>query len=231
MTNRLLVPLALLAALTPLAPAAATDAKHPVVVELYQSQGCSSCPPAIANINSIAGRDDVLALTFAVSYWDQLGWKDTFAAPEFTDRQYTYSRAGLGRVATPQTIINGRLSTNGGNRAALIDTIRKANRGASGPALTVKGNQLAVGAGKADKPATLWLVRYDPRTLSVPIKAGENGGRTLAHRNVVRSIVKVGSWTGAATNVTIPAATNPAWRSAVLVQKGTGGPILAAIRL
>ena len=105
-------------------PALATDAAHPTVVELFQSQGCSSCPPAIANINAIAARPDILALTFAVTYWDQLGWKDTFARPEFTGRQWDYAHAGgRSQVATPQTIVNGRLVTNGvmrGNSSQLF---------------------------------------------------------------------------------------------------------------
>ena len=81
-------------------PALANDQAHPTVVELYQSQGCSSCPPAIANVNVLADRPDVLPLIFAVTYWDQLGWKDTFARPEFTRRQYAFASAG-GRAASP----------------------------------------------------------------------------------------------------------------------------------
>ena len=74
--------------------AVAADATHPTVVEIFQSQGCSSCPPANANLNAIAGRPDILALSFAVTYWDRLGWKDIFAHPVFTERQWEYSRAG-----------------------------------------------------------------------------------------------------------------------------------------
>ena len=90
------------------------------VVELYQSQGCSSCPPAIANINAIADRPDILALTFAVTYWDQLGWKDTFASPGFTARQYDYAHGlGHGGVYTPQVVINGRADLVGADRARI----------------------------------------------------------------------------------------------------------------
>lgn len=211
--------------------AAANDAQHPTVVELYQSQGCSSCPPAVANINTLADRPDVLALTFAVTYWDQLGWKDTFAKPEFTARQWDYAHnGGRGQVATPQTIVNGRAVTNGGNRAALIQTIRQADRGASGPALSVAGGKVSVGAGRATAPATIWLVRYDARNLQVPIRAGENGGRTIAHRNVVRSLTPLGMWRGAPVSVAVPAGGDPNWRSAIIVQTGKGGPIVAAVR-
>lgn len=226
------LPFALLCAALGAAPVLAADPAHPVVVELYQSQGCSSCPPAIANINAIAGRPDVLALTFAVTYWDQLGWKDTFAKPAFTARQWDYARAG-GRtqVATPQTIVNGRAVTNGGDRAGLIQTIRQADRASSGPAIAVANSQVTIGAGSTAQPATVWLVHYDSRTLDVPIRAGENDGRTLAHRNVVRSIDRLGSWTGARATFALPTAGDPAYRAAVLVQQGTGGPIVAAARL
>ena len=118
------------------ASAAANDAAHPTVVELFQSQGCSSCPPAIANVNGIADRPEVLALTFAVTYWDQLGWKDTFAKPEFTDRERDYARTGTSAFATPQTVINGRQTVNGGDRAELVAAIRQANRGVGGPQIS-----------------------------------------------------------------------------------------------
>lgn len=226
------LPLTVIFAVLSAAPALATDPTHPVVVELFQSQGCSSCPPAIVNINAIADRPDVLALTFAVTYWDQLGWKDTFADQAFTKRQWDYAHAGgSGQVATPQTIVNGRAVTNGGNRAALIQTIRAADRGATGPAIKAAKARVVIGSDQTSRAATMWLVRYDGRTLNVPIRAGENGGRTLAHRNVVRSIIRLGTWTGARTTFAVPAAKEAAYRTAVLVQQGTGGPIIAAAKL
>ncbi len=212
-------------------PAFATDAAHPTVVELFQSQGCSSCPPAIANVNAIAGRPDILALTFAVTYWDQLGWKDTFAKPEFTARQYDYSHAGRGQVATPQTIVNGRASANGGNRGQLIQTIRQADRGTSGPSISYSGGKVMIGKGAVATPATVLVVRYDPRPLAVPIRAGENGGRTLIHRNVVRSLERIGTWRGQAVTIAAAPSSDPHLRSAVLVQAGKGGAIIAAARL
>ena len=213
-------------------PAIANDAAHPTVVELYQSQGCSSCPPAIANINAIAARPDVIALTFAVTYWDQLGWKDTFARPEYTQRQWDFAHGqGRGNVGTPQTVINGRVLANGGDRDELLAAIRRADRGASGSAISPASGEVTIGGGSAKRPATIWLVRYDVRVLDVPIRAGENGGRTIAHRNVVRSLSSLGQWTGRETIVTVPPAGNPNLRSAILVQSGTGGPIIAAAKL
>lgn len=213
-------------------PALGNDNAHPTLIELYQSQGCSSCPPAIANINLLADRPDIIALTFAVTYWDQLGWKDTFAKPAFTDRQRDYARgAARGRVATPQTIINGKVVTNGGNRSQLIAAIRAGDRGASGPSISIVGDTVSIGRAAAMEPATIWLVHYDPRALDVPIRAGENGGRTLTHRNVVRSLTAIGKWNGAPVTVSAAAASDSNWRSAILVQEGTGGKIVAAARI
>jgi hypothetical protein len=210
-------------------PIAAADIAHPAVVELFQSQGCSSCPPADAVLNGIADRPDVLALSFAVTYWDDLGWKDTFAAPAFTQRQWDYAHAGgRGNVATPQMIVNGRGVLTGNRRADVDAAIAQFDRGASGPSLTIADKSVSVGAGHG--AATLWLVRYDPRTIAVPIRAGENGGRTIPHRNIVRQLVKLGAWNGQPVRLAIPA--SPAGlRSAVLLQSGKGGPIIASSRL
>lgn len=206
-------------------------AASPTVVELYQSQGCSSCPPAIANVNAIADRPDVLALTFAVTYWDQLGWKDTFASPAFTARQYDYAH-GLGHsgVYTPQVVINGRSDLVGANRGELDGAVARATP-VTGPVLSREQGRISVGDVPAKTAADVWLVRYDPRTLNVPIGAGENSGVTIAHRNVVRALVRLGSWTGTAQSFALPSDGDPAWRAAILVQAKNGGPILAALKL
>jgi len=207
----------------------AADAAHPTVVEIFQSQGCSSCPPANANLNAIAGRPDVLALSFAVTYWDRLGWKDTFAHPVFTERQWEYSRAGgRGNVSTPQMIVNGR-GVLVGNRAGELNAfIKRHDRGSSGPRIDASADQVRVGVAPSRRPANVWLVRFDPRTQQVPIRAGENGGRTLPHRNIVRSLHLLGEWNGSQSAFAVPKSPNAAWRSAVLVQDGPGGAILAA---
>ena len=212
--------------------ALARNADHPTVVELYQSQGCSSCPPAIANVNALAGRKDILALTFAVTYWDRLGWKDTFAKPEYTNRQWEYAHANQrSNVSTPQTIVNGRGFTNGGNLDQLVATIQSSDRGNSGPAITVASGKIMIGVAKSSRPATLWLVQYDPRAIPVPIRAGENGGRTLIHRNVVRSMKALGAWHGTEASFALPRLSDPGLRSALLLQEGTGGRIIAARRI
>lgn len=213
-------------------PAAAADALHPTVVELFQSQGCSSCPPAIANINAIADRPDVLALTFAVTYWDSLGWKDTFARPEFTARQWDYAHAyGHAQVGTPQTVINGRVFTNGGDARELVGSIRSADRATSGPPVSSAKGKIMIGKGPAGDQALVWLVRYDPRPLSVPIRAGENGGRTLVHRNVVRSIERVGTWSGAPVTLSVKPPADSHLRSALLVQSIRRAAIIAAAKI
>jgi hypothetical protein len=213
------------------APAASgADAAHPAVIELYQSQGCSSCPPALAVLDEVANRPDVLALNFAVTYWDQLGWKDIYARPEYTARQWAYSHVqGRGNVQTPQLIVNGRVAVLGSRKGEVEQAIVK-NARSGGPALAAQGNTITVAAARSDKPATVWLVGYDPRTVQVPIRAGENNGRTLPHRNVVRQLVLLGSWSGKAANYTAPA-TPAGLKRAILVQSGTGGPIVAATRL
>lgn len=209
---------------------AGADAAHPTVVELYQSQGCSSCPPAIANVNALADRPDILPLMFAVTYWDQLGWKDTFATPGYTARQWDYAHAqGRAQVATPQVIVNGRAAVFGGDKASLLKTIAVNARGLGGPAIERSGGNIAIGAGTGGA-ATVWLVQYDPRALSVPIRAGENDGRTLVHRDIVRSLTAIGTWSGAKVSFTLPAG-NPAYKTAILVQRGKGGPIVAATRI
>jgi len=211
-------------------PAVAQPSRAPVVVELYQSQGCSSCPPALANLAAIADRPDVIALSFGVTYWDKLGWKDGFASPQYTARQWDYARANKRpNVATPQVWINGRSTIVGGNRAQLDAAIARAAP-LAGPKLMLAGNAVAIGAGAAPASgADVWLVRYDPRSIQVAIKAGENGGRTLAHRDIVRHMVKVGRWSGKPARIALPAASG-GLRTAILVQAGTGGPIIAAVK-
>lgn len=209
--------------------ASAGDAAHPVVVELYQSQGCSSCPPADRVVNKLADRADVIPLSFAVTYWDNLGWKDVFGSPAYTARQWDYAHfAGRAQVATPQVIVNGRDAVLGSREGELNAAIAR-NVVKTGPAITASGGKVTVGAGAATN-ATVWVVRYDPRTIDVAIQAGENGGRTIPHRNIVKQLVNVGQWSGKAASFAVPAA--PAGlKTAVLVQNGKGGPILSAAKI
>ena len=222
--------IALLAAVALPAAANAADARHPTVIELFQSQGCSSCPPANANVNALAVQPDVLALSYAVTYWDGLGWKDIFAKQAFTDRQWAYARAfGNAQVWTPQVVINGRANIVGTRIEPLKALIARTDRGAAGPAVAVTDAGVDV-AGAAAQPADIWLVRYEPRAIDVAIRAGENGGKTLPHRNIVRELIRIGQWSGGTAHFTIPAATRPGLATAAFVQTGPGGPIIAAAR-
>lgn len=207
------------------------DAAHPAVLELYQSQGCSSCPPANAVLNELATRPDLLPLSFAVTYWDRLGWKDRFAQQKFTDRQWDYSRAqGRTNVQTPQLIVNGRAAVLGSRKGEVEAAVAKFSRGRSGPAIETAAGRIRIGAGKPAKPATIWHVSYDPRTINVSIGNGENGGRVLPHRNVVKALQPIGTWTGPSASFAAPKIAQ-GLAGAVLVQAGTGGPIVAARRL
>lgn len=212
--------------------AAAADAAHPTVVELFQSQGCSSCPPANANVMALAGRADLLTLSFGVTYWDQLGWKDTFAQPAFTARQWDYAhRFHLSGPYTPQVVVNGRRDGVGVDPAELRGLIASADRGQSGPTLSVGRGRASIGAAVAPAGgADVWLVRYDPRLVMIPIGRGENAGRTLPHRNVVRQLIRLGRWSGGATSFQLPSQIPLGLAEAVLVEAGPGGPILAAAR-
>jgi hypothetical protein len=213
---------------TPGLPARAADTTHPTVVELFQSQGCSSCPPANANLLAIADRPDVLALSWEVTYWDYLGWADTFGNRRYTERQWDYARAlHHDDVFTPQIVINGRTDLVGDIAPELDTAIAQADRGETGPVLQLAADHVTVAAAAAHGEVV--MVRYDPRLIQVPIQHGENGGRTLPHRNVVREYSHLGAWTGTARTYALPAATHEGLKTAILVQATTGGPILAAI--
>ncbi|MCA1653739.1 MAG: DUF1223 domain-containing protein [Sphingomicrobium sp.] len=210
--------------------APAADPAHPTVVELYQSQGCSSCPPADVVVNALGDRADVLPLSFAVTYWDQLGWKDTFGDPAYTRRQWDFAKAGgRSNVATPQVIVNGRGAVTGNSRSEVDAAIARFDRGTRGPDIVSDGKTAIVQKGAGS--GILWLVRYDPRTIAVPIGAGENGGRTIPHRNIVRQLITLGRWNGSAARFALPNAPRGGLRTALILQAGIGGPIIASRRV
>jgi hypothetical protein len=226
------VPRAVAALLSLAVAAIATEAPaRPVVVELFESQGCSSCPPANANLSTIADRADVIALNFAVTYWDYLGWKDTFARPAYTARQWDYARAlGHGQVFTPQVVVDGVRDGVGVDPREFARLVGRAPA-SGGPSLALTPSVVTIGGGpRPAAPADVWLVRYDPRVVLVPIGAGENTGKTLPHRDIVRELVRLGGWSGAPEALRLPAASDPALRTAILVQAPKGGPILSAIK-
>src|SRR5271166_6533728 len=209
----------------------AADAAHPTVVELFQSQGCSSCPPAEANVGAISDRADVLALAFEVDYWDRLGWKDTFSKAAWTARQYAYAHAmGRDGVYTPQVVVNGRVEGDGLERSGLSDLMRRGERGAGGPSVGFAGGAVAVGAGAAPAGgADVWLARYIPHTVEVAIPRGENAGHTLPYKDVVREMILLGQWRGEAATFPAPGG-DSSLAEAAIVQAAGAGPILAAAR-
>lgn len=202
----------------------------PVVVELYQSQGCSSCPPANAALNAIATRSDVIALSFAVTYWDRLGWKDIFADPAYTNRQYAYAKTlGEDGVYTPQVVLNGNRAIVGNGRGELDRAVATTKALSGGPLIELKAGAVAIGAGKGS--GDVILVRYDPRTHQVAIRSGENSGRKLPHRNIVRQLVRLGAWNGTAVDYKLTASPDTHLKSVILVQAKNTGPILAAKKI
>lgn len=229
MKRPLLAPFAALALFALTAPSHAQPAPRLTVVELFTSQGCSSCPPANDNVAELSKRPDVIALSFGVTYWDKLGWKDTFASPIYTERQYAYARA-LGHDApfTPQVVVDGKADVVGARRGEIDALIARTT--IAGPAINVDQGAVQVGAGRnAGAPADVWLVRYDPRVVQVPVRAGENTGRTLPHKNVVKDLIRLGGWNGQAARFALPPA-QPGLATAILVQSKDAGPILAAAR-
>ena len=196
------------------------------VVELFTSQGCSSCPPANANLIKVKDQPGVLALSFNVTYWDYLGWKDTFGKQEFTQRQVSYEPPlGHDGPFTPQVVVNGHADVVGAAPGE-IEHLISATGKTGGPSLSLEGGKVVIGAGSGGK-ADVWLVRYTKGVVQVPVARGENTGRTLPHANVVHALTKLGSWTGDATAYPLPAASG-GLSTAVLVQAPGGGPILAA---
>ncbi|MBV9570357.1 MAG: DUF1223 domain-containing protein [Alphaproteobacteria bacterium] len=210
--------------------------KRPIVVELYTSQGCSSCPPADALLAQLAGRRDVLAMSLPVTYWDMLGWRDTLASETNTRRQKAYAgQLGRGGVYTPQMIVDGKTDVVGSREPAVAAAIAARSNDMSSVPVGVEGNpqQVHISVGAAAAPgqheATIWLFRLTPQT-TVNIAGGENGGRTVTYRNVVREIRAVGEWKGQPLSLSVPRAEAGASHQglAVLLQQGGYGRVIGA---
>ena len=214
--------------------AQAPRTRGPLVVELFTAQGCDSCPQANQILAQVAERERIIALTFPVDYWDYLGWRDTFAKPEFSARQRAYvSRMQLKDIYTPEVVVNGRVEAPGVDAAA-VDALLEAEAARRStlrrPTIQPirRGQRVTVGAGSAfQEPADVWLVRYDPARRDVRVRSGENEGEVVSHLNVVRDIVRLGPWNGRTRSYALPRAV-PGMRSVVMVQGAKGGPILAA---
>ena len=228
-----------------------------MLVELFTAQGCATCQPADAVLADLAKRKDVLALTFSVDIWDFLGWPDTFAQPEFTARQRAYvKRLKLREMSTPEMVVQGAAHSPGLDADEVSGLIDNADR-AKTPTVTIAKGAKSVSISRGytvGGAVDVWLVRYDPKTRAVNIKTGESRGKTVTETNVVRQLVRLGSWTGAAKSYLIPvdsppaalgssAPTTPApspspgvqvsheiLKAAVIIQSAHGGKVLAVGR-
>jgi len=213
-----------------LAPVAAEAADRPVVVELFTSQGCSSCPPANAYLNELArDRRDVLALAFHVTYWDRLGWKDPFSIEAATERQDRYGhRFGDGSY-TPEIVVDGLSSHVGSDRGdvgSAIEAAKRQSQTATNVDLKNDGHQLSIDVGSGSGSGRVLLIGFD-HDHQTAIRRGENGGRTLQESNVVRSIRSIGHLKGAPLRVT---ETFPEGQDAVVIIEAPDGRIVGASR-
>ena len=197
-------PLLLLGTIVALYSGAAVATERPVVVELFTSQGCSSCPPADAYLNDLSKqRADVLALAFHVTYWDYLGWKDPFSLRAATDRQARYgARFGDGSY-TPEIVVDGAAGLVGSYRDDVNRAIAKAKAESATVAdvrVIIKDGKASIDVGKGQGSARVLLVGFD-REHVTPVGRGENQGRTIAESNVVRSFRPVAEWNGAPIHI------------------------------
>jgi hypothetical protein len=223
--------LALCLTVSAAAAAATFAAPRPAVVELFTSEGCSSCPPAEALIGELAQRPQVLALAFHVDYWDSLGWRDRFALPDAVRRQQQYARslAHLS-VYTPELVLDGRTDYVGSDRHGIEAAVAGARTGLAVDFSAVNGNlTVSLGGGQCLGPSEVLLISYLRKAVSA-IGRGENAGRTLQEFNIVRSILTLGHWDGTAQHFEVPLATLPADATdvALIVQSPASGQIIGA---
>jgi hypothetical protein len=224
----------------PMAAVQADNRIAPIVVELFTSQGCSSCPPAEAYLAKLAKRDGIIALEFHVNYWDYIGWKDPFAKPAYTARQRLYGQSlDQKYVYTPEMVISGRMHEVGSRLPAIEMLLEdEANRlkVSSSPHidLMINGSDLEIqitAIQNLSDTADIYLVGFDAQH-ETKVKRGENAGKTLISRNIVRSFSKLGNWGGQALKLSVPADLAKGDGGMVLlVQHKKGGPIIAAALL
>ncbi|WP_119169363.1 DUF1223 domain-containing protein [Algihabitans albus] len=214
---------------------ATAETRAPVVVELYTSQGCSSCPPADALLAQLADRDDVIALSLHVDYWDYIGWEDPFALASLTKRQRAYARSLDRRtVYTPQIVVDGTYDVIGSRSRSVANAIAMARERPSDVAVDLSEDAVRLGEGAAPpEGATVWLLLYD-RWHETDVRRGENAGRLLGYAHVVRDYRRLGTWSGRSTELSLDlAAARAAGRFgvAVVVQTEGLGRVLGAAAL
>jgi hypothetical protein len=236
-TRGLAFVLVLLGICLAVAPARAAETGPRVVVELFTSQGCSDCPAADLILTELAARRDVIALTYPITYWDMLGWKDTLATEANSQRQKAYARImSRPRLSTPQMIIDGRAHVLGNQRDKVLAEVAARAAQSQLARVTLSPGpdavSVVIAAGRTASPrdaATVWVMR----TLSqarVMVGGGENKDRELVYTNVVRDLQRLGSWEGEAKTFTVPIRADRGRHDgiAVIVQSREHGPVLAA---
>jgi hypothetical protein len=212
------------------APLASAGADPRAVIELFTSQGCSSCPPADKLLGQLATDPSLIAVSLPIDYWDYLGWKDTLADPRNSDRQRAYSHArGDREVYTPQVVVNGSVHALGSDKDAIQDAIALTRKNAMTLSLPVT---MAVAGGRVlvtlpdggeGHSADVWLCGLT-KAITVAIGRGENRGKTITYYNVVRRWLKLGMWTGKGENWNVPVGdfdSDGVDEAALLVQSGT----------
>jgi hypothetical protein len=215
------------------------DAQTRGVIELFTSQGCSSCPPADQLLGRLADEPAIVAMSLPIDYWDYLGWKDTLASPDNTTRQRGYARARGDMVYTPQVVVNGKVPVPGANEQAINQALAETR---SDPSilmlpvdLALSGEELTIKIPAAARAsdAQIWLCGLTS-SMPVTIERGENRGHTLTYYNVIRHRLRLGNWTGSALDLHVPTAEfvdRTVDRVAVIIQAGTldnPGPMLGA---
>ena len=229
--RRLALPIIATAISVVSAAVSAAAATRPVVVELFTSEGCSSCPPADAYLSSLAGRGDVLPLAFHVTYWNSLGWRDPYSSETATSRQAMYAARLGGGFYTPEMVVDGRRGMVGSERGEVAAAISAA-RGEANSAVPIQASRgghgvtISIGGGGGGKGRVM-LVGFDPRH-ETNVGRGENSGRTLVESNIVRSLQTIGAYDGAPITLT---ASRGAGAEAAVVIQGYDGRVLGAARL
>ena len=216
-------------------PAQAAPApSEPVVVELFTAQGCAGCPDANRAVEAVAAEPGVIALTYAVDYWDYLGWADTFAKPEFAARQRAYRAAlKLRALPTPQIILDGARQTQARPEPLQAAIDAQAGRRVFPPQIEFRDSGDAVGVGSGRAPAggaEVWAVTFVPGAQEVTVARGDNRGQRVRHVNVVRRLTKLGDWRGRPVLFPLPEGGAEGEAVAVLVQaKGDRRILNAAV--
>ena len=210
------------------------------VVELFTSQGCSSCPPADTLLKTLADDPSIMALTLPVDYWNYLGWKDTFASSRNSDRQRSYAKArGDGSIYTPQVVVNGISHVNGASKAEIENAIGTTSKSLGPDRIPVRfwqeNNTLNIATGGAQpghpvEEATIWFGVVQTSG-TVDVTQGENKGKSLTYTNIVRELTPIGLWKGQPMQIQIPRGAvmlAETQKSVVLIQEGRAGPIIGA---